>query len=96
MIKEIHFFDHSGSWGVQEEPSRRSSTLTFTRAELFALTGYRQSKKQLEVLHRRGFSRAYMGRHGVVLEHAHYIAVCAGKTQPEKPSLRPIVRKVRA
>lgn len=42
------------------------------------LTGYRQAAKQLEVLHQRGFWRAYILHGRVILERAHYDAVCAG------------------
>jgi hypothetical protein len=37
--------------------------------------------KQLNVLHARGFVRAYIGRHGVILERAHYEAVSRGELQ---------------
>ena len=94
MIRVTDFVGNSGSWGVHEEPSGRS--VTFTHAELVQLTGYQQPKRQLEVLHRRGFTRAYLGRRGVVLEHAHYLAVCARQVEPSKPTVRPIVRGVRA
>ncbi len=47
--------------------------------ELLQLTGYRAPTKQLEVLHKRGFTRAFIGRRGVVLERAHFEAVCRGQ-----------------
>lgn len=54
-------------------------TLTLQPDELAAITGYEQATKQLNVLHRRGFNRAFIGRKGVVLERAHYEAVCRGE-----------------
>lgn len=47
--------------------------------ELEQLTGYGQSTKQLQILRKRGFSRAFMGRHGVILERMQYEAVSAGQ-----------------
>lgn len=47
--------------------------------ELLQLTGYEQATKQLEVLHKRGFTRAFIGRRGLVLERAHFEAVCRGE-----------------
>lgn len=70
--------------------------LTLTKAELRDLTGYEQPSKQLSELHRRGFHRAYIGRHGLVLERAHYEAVCKGETEKAKPKLRPILRTATA
>ncbi len=60
--------------------------VTLEPAELAALTGYEQSTKQLEILRKRGFSRAFIGRRGVILERAHFEAVCSGQIgkAPEK------------
>lgn len=46
--------------------------------ELQQLTGYEQATKQLDVLHKRGFTRAFIGRRGLVLERAHFEAICQG------------------
>lgn len=51
--------------------------------EIVALTGYEKHCMQLNVLHARGFNRAFIGRRGVILERAHYEAVCRG--QLDKP-----------
>lgn len=49
-------------------------------AEIEALTGYTNATKQLNVLHERGFSRAFINRLGdLVLERAHYEAVSRGE-----------------
>lgn len=68
--------------------------LLLTDAELHALTGYRQSAAQLAELHRQGFARARRDRLGrVVLERAHYLAVCGGSCDPRTPALRaPVLR----
>ena len=61
-----------------------SDEIALTEAELIRITGYELPCKQLAVLHNRGFHRAYIAkRGGVVLERAHYDAVCRG--QSEKP-----------
>jgi hypothetical protein len=63
-----------------------TTTITLTPAELEHLTGYKQPNQQLNVLHRRGFHRAFMSRTGVVLERAHYDAVCRGQQgQTQQP-----------
>ena len=60
-------------------------SLLLTEAELREITGYRQESKQLIELHRQGFFRARRTSMGmVILERAHYEAVCAGNTA--KPS----------
>lgn len=59
-----------------------SVTITLTEAELEAITGYTQSCKQLNVLHTRGFARAYISRKGgVVLERVHYETVSRGENE---------------
>jgi hypothetical protein len=55
------------------------ASITLQPDELEQLTGFEQATKQLNVLHRRGFTRAFIGRHGLVLERAHYEAVCRGQ-----------------
>jgi len=62
--------------------------------ELVKLTGYRQPVKQLAVLHQRGFWRAYRSVLGsVVLERAHYTAVCQGsEAKPSAQRKRPQLR----
>lgn len=54
-------------------------SLVLTYSELVSLTGYKLATMQLEVLRRRGFYRACIGRRGVVLTRAHYEAVEGGK-----------------
>lgn len=52
--------------------------LTLTPAELAEVTRCKRPGDQLDVLHRRGFHRAWRAKDGsVVLERAHYEAVCA-------------------
>lgn len=54
--------------------------------ELVQLTGCRQAAAQLRELHRQGFWRARrLATSGdVVLERAHYEAVCAGDAAPSR------------
>lgn len=51
-----------------------------TREQIERMTGYVMPCKQLEVLHQRGFVRAYRNRKGdVILEQSHYDAVTRGQ-----------------
>jgi hypothetical protein len=60
--------------------------------------GYKRPGDQLRELHRQGFHRARLGRvtGQVILERAHYDAICAGAVQAgsERPRLRPALRSV--
>ena len=76
------------------------TTLTLTEAEILDLAGgLTQPQRQLEELRKQGFWRARLSRaHRVILERAHYEAVCAGAVQhalqqahhQERPQLRPV------
>lgn len=60
--------------------STATQSLVLQDLELVELTGYQKATKQLQVLHRRGFHRAFISRAGrVVLERAHYEAVTRGE-----------------
>jgi len=51
-----------------------------TPNEIEAMTGFKIATRQLAVLRERGFHRAFVNRAGaVVLERAHYDAVCRGQ-----------------
>lgn len=51
-----------------------------TSQEIEAMTGFKIATRQLAVLRERGFHRAFVNRAGlVVLERAHYDAVCRGQ-----------------
>lgn len=55
-------------------------TATLTERELIEITGYSSPNQQLDVLHKRGFVRAFRSRKGnVILERPHYQAVCRGE-----------------
>jgi len=63
--------------------------ITLQPDELEHLTGFKQATQQLNVLQRRGFNRAFIGRRGLVLERAHYEAVCRGQiSKPEAKSFK--------
>lgn len=67
--------------------------LILSADEIRELTGYRQPHAQLESLRKQGFHRARRNALGdVVLERAHYQAVCAGqdgaRPQDDEPLLR--------
>ena len=66
-------------------------TIILTDDELIALTGYRRPTEQLVELHRQGFMRARRDRVGrVILERAHYEAVCSGaRPEQDRPKVRP-------
>jgi len=56
-----------------------TAPIVLTQSELVDITAYSVATKQLEVLHRRGFHRAYINRLGkVTLERSHYEAVSHG------------------
>lgn len=59
-------------------------TIALTEAEILQISGgLTQPRRQLAELRARGFWRARLGRHGkVILERAHYHAVCAGALPP--------------
>lgn len=68
--------------------------IVLTDRELIALTGYKRRALQLAELHRQGFHRARLGTLGnVILERAHYEAVCGGAIEKPRPKLRPICRE---
>jgi hypothetical protein len=70
--------------------------LTFSPDELVEITGgLRQPAAQLRELHRQGFHRARRGSVGqVILERAHYEAVCSGRLAANDPGRpRPRVRR---
>lgn len=61
-----------------------SDSIVLSKDEITALTGYEQATKSLAVLHRRGFSRAYINRKGeIVLERTHYESVTKAQTPQE-------------
>ena len=66
------------------------SSIVLSPDEIEAITQYKTPTMQLDVLRRRGFYRAYIGRKGVVLERTHYEAVSRG--QDDAPAAPP--RKV--
>ena len=60
------------------------SDLVLSADEVQDLTGYANATKQLQVLQRRGFARAFISRKGaVVLERVHFEAV--RDREPEQP-----------
>jgi len=67
-------------------------SLILSTEELRLLTGYQQQARQLGELHRQGYWRARRSVLGtVILERAHYEAVCRGDRQPvdRQPATRP-------
>lgn len=72
-----------------------TADLLLSEAEIRKVCGgYVQPAKQLAELQRQGFYRARRARTGeVILERAHYDAICAGGRQPaNEPRARPRVR----
>ena len=73
----------------------RGTQIILSLEEIYELTRYRAAAKQLEELRRQGFHRARIGRSGlVVLERAHFEAVCRGLDNATAP--RPKVRPYRS
>jgi hypothetical protein len=74
-------------------------SITLSEEELLQITGYKRAADQLPELHRQGFFRARRSTTtgDVILERAHYDAVCAGQVAQKEPTVRaPNVRKLRA
>lgn len=65
-------------------------SLVLSAEELIALTGYRRSAEQLAELHRQGFYRARRSpaTGAIILERAHYDAVCGVVRSATGPKLR--------
>lgn len=67
--------------------------LLLTDAELVALTGYKRAAEQIAELHRQGFVRARKSMAGgVILERAHYEAVCRAPLVQAPRVRKPAVR----
>lgn len=64
--------------------------LTLTADELLEITGYRRQADQLKCLHARGFLRATILRGRLIVERAHYEAVCAGAVERARPRVLPL------
>ena len=63
-------------------------TAVLSTEELQQITGYAAPLRQLDVLHKRGFVRAYRARDGrIILERPHYLAVCRGEFAAEQTAL---------
>lgn len=67
--------------------------LVLSRSELHQVTGYKRPGDQLAELRRQGFYRARFSKvlGEVILERAHYDAVCAGRAlaaEPDRPRVR--------
>lgn len=65
--------------------------ITLSDDELVEVTGYKQPASQLRALHDRGFllARRSTVTGKVILDRAHYEAVCNGfNAQTKRPSLR--------
>lgn len=60
-------------------------SLTLSESELVELTGYKIPSMQLDVLRKRGFYRAYIGRSCVILTRAHFNAVENGTDAAPAP-----------
>jgi hypothetical protein len=73
--------------------------MLLTNDELQQLTGYKRPADRVKELHRQGFYRARIspGTGEVILERAHYDAICAGARAPNEPKVRaPVLRQMRS
>ena len=72
---------------------------TLSTTEIERVTGYKRPADQLEELKRQGFYRARRSptSGSIILERAHYSAVCEGAKPSNEPRVRPpAVRQLRA
>ena len=76
--------------------SLNQTAIVLSEDELRTITRYSQPSRQLDELLRQGFHRARKGRFGsVLLERAHYEAVCAGRVAVDAPRVKPpMLRRV--
>lgn len=75
------------------------STITMTEVELQAITGFKRPHEQITELHRQGFYRARRSKTtgNIILERAHYDAVCAsGLAANDSKAREPMVRRLKA
>lgn len=74
------------------------SDLTLSPRELVEITGYRRPTEQLEELHAQGFWRARRSptTGDIILERAHYDAVCSGERARTKARKAPEVVMLRS
>lgn len=64
--------------------------ITLTQDEIADITGgLKRQADRLKVLRARGFHRAYMRDGIIVLERAHYEAVCRGAIEQARPKVKP-------
>lgn len=72
---------------------------TLSTIEIERITGYKRPADQLAELHRQGFYRARRSptTGHIILERAHFDAVCAGAKPANEPRVRaPVLRQLRA
>ena len=65
-------------------------SVTLTTDEIYELTRYKRPSDQLAELHRQGFHRARRSQvtGDIILERAHFDAVCSGAVRQVGPKLR--------
>lgn len=70
--------------------------IIMSEAELRTITGYKRQQEQLSELHRQGFYRARRSKAtgDIILERAHYDAVCGAANEPK--TREPMVRRLKA
>jgi hypothetical protein len=64
-------------------PFEDPADIVLSHEELYALTDQAQPRRQYDTLLARGFWRVQLHNGRVILERAHYLAVCAGAVMPE-------------
>lgn len=70
---------------LSNKPTTGGECAILSADELWQITGYTTPLRQLDVLHKRGFVRAYRARDGrIILERPHYLAVCRGEFAMER------------
>ncbi|MDT0137756.1 DUF4224 domain-containing protein [Acidovorax sp. PRC11] len=75
-----------------------TTSITLSQDELANITGYKRAADQLAELRRQGFFRARRSptTGDVILERAHYDAVCAAARAPTAAARGPVVRRLQA
>ena len=85
----INTADWAGAPAAAAIHAEGASMLLLSTTEIEELTGYKRPCDQLRELHRQGFCRGRRDRLGrVVLERAHYLAVCGMEQQSARPRVK--------
>lgn len=94
----VQAFDAGHAMRAQA-PECNAMSIILTDNEVEQITGYKRASEQIPELHRQGFYRARRSKTtgDVILERAHYDAICAaGHAANDHRAREPMLRKLKA